>query len=240
MFAKALLVGVLAAVAAAQSSTLSFTRVPSPVTAGQEEALTYATGDTNSPVTILLRKGDSGNLQTVATLTSTATDGQYLWTVDKSLPNGSDYALEIKQGDQTNYFGPFQIQGGGQASSSSSSSASSSGASAAGYMSGASAAIATVTASKNSSAITTATISAGTGYSMPRNQTMSSATLTRPSSQSATQSANETAGTSGAGFQGSQTSSAAPAYTGAASSLVAIGSSAVALACGAVAALFFY
>ncbi|KAK4635232.1 hypothetical protein CLAFUW4_00593 [Fulvia fulva] len=233
MFAKALFVGVLAAFAAAQgtSSTLYFTRVPSPITAGQQTALTYATGDTTSPVTILLRKGNPGDLKTVATLTDSATNGQYIWSVDRSLENGADYALEIKQGNELNYFGPFQIQGGGQGGSSSSSSAS-------GSMTshGSSSAIATMTVSQNSSAITTATISAGTGTSMSRNQTMSSATLTRTSSESATETP---AGTSGAGFQGSQTSASAPASTGAASSLVATGGSALALAFGAVAAIFF-
>ena len=59
MFAKALIVGALAAFAAAQSSTLYFTRVPSPITAGQQQALTYATGDSSSVCFDGLRAGNA-------------------------------------------------------------------------------------------------------------------------------------------------------------------------------------
>jgi hypothetical protein len=69
MFSKSILVSAFAALAYAQSSVLSFTRVPNPVTAGEATAITYATNDTTTPVTIILRKGPSGNLQTVSTLT---------------------------------------------------------------------------------------------------------------------------------------------------------------------------
>ena len=69
MFTKALLVSALAAYAAAQSAVLTFTKVPNPVTDGQPQAITFATNDTASPVTITLRKGPSGNLQTVTVLT---------------------------------------------------------------------------------------------------------------------------------------------------------------------------
>ena len=63
------------------------------------------------PVTIYLRKGPSGNLQPVTTLTTSATGGQYIWTPPAGLANDNDYALEIHQGSQTNYFGPFVVQG---------------------------------------------------------------------------------------------------------------------------------
>lgn len=86
--------------------------------------MTYATNDTSSPVTIILRKGPSNDLDTVATLTDSATNGQYIWTPSDSLVNGNgriasaaqaakrlticfaDYALEITQNGQTNYYGP--------------------------------------------------------------------------------------------------------------------------------------
>ena len=96
MFAKALLLGALAALAAAQSQVLTFTRVPNPITDGEPQAITYATNDTSSPVTIILRQGAANNLQTVDTLTSNANGGQFIWTPPKSLPNGADYALEIR------------------------------------------------------------------------------------------------------------------------------------------------
>jgi hypothetical protein len=96
MFAKALLLGALATFAAAQSLVLTFTRVPNPVTDGEPQAITYATNDTNTPVTIILRKGASSNLQTVEVLTTNANGGQFVWTPRPSLPNGADYALEIR------------------------------------------------------------------------------------------------------------------------------------------------
>ena len=34
-----------------------------------------------------------------------------MWTPPTTLANGNDYALEIVQGSQYNYFGPFQVQG---------------------------------------------------------------------------------------------------------------------------------
>ena len=95
MFSKALLLGAVATLAAAQSQVLTFTRVPNPVTDGQPQAITYATNDTTTPVEIILRQGPSSNLKTVSILTKDATGGQFIWTPPKSLPNGADYALEI-------------------------------------------------------------------------------------------------------------------------------------------------
>jgi hypothetical protein len=76
-------------------------------------------------VTILLRQGLSGNLQDVETLTTDATNGQFIWTPSTSLPNGNNYALQIKQGSEINYFGPFTIQGASSSASASTSSGSS-------------------------------------------------------------------------------------------------------------------
>lgn len=112
MFAKSLLLTTLVAgLAAAQSAVLTFTRVPNPITDGEPQAILYATNDTQSPVTIILRQGNANNLQTVQTLTTDAAGGQYIWTPPVSLPNGNDYALEIRQAGQVNYFGPFTVQG---------------------------------------------------------------------------------------------------------------------------------
>ena len=62
-------------------------------------------------MSIILRQGPSGNLQDVETLTTDARNGQFIWTPSTSLPNGNNYALQIKQNDQVNYFGPFVVQG---------------------------------------------------------------------------------------------------------------------------------
>ncbi|KAK0347364.1 hypothetical protein LTR91_007335 [Friedmanniomyces endolithicus] len=127
MLSKLLLASAFAAIAAAQSEVLNFTAVPAPFTDGQAYALTYATNDTNSPVTIVLLQGPSATgLQPVATLNSDIRGGQYVWTPPTTLPAGNDYALQISQGNQVNYFGPFQILAATAPASSSSSSATSS------------------------------------------------------------------------------------------------------------------
>ncbi|CZT24734.1 uncharacterized protein RCC_10462 [Ramularia collo-cygni] len=234
MFTKALLIGALAALATAQSSVLSFTRVPSPITAGEPQALTYATNDTETPVTIRLRKGPSGNLDTIATLSSSVMGGQYIWTPSDSLTNGNDYALEISQNGQVNYFGPFQLQGAsgtGSGSSSSSSSSSMSGSSSSAAMPSS---YSTSSAEAMNSTMTTSShMMMGTGNAMPHmnstNATMTSATLssTRTSPSKPTNTDDLSTGGSGTG-------SDAPANTGAAAML---GSSAIALTFGAAVAV---
>lgn len=203
MFTKTLLLSALAALAAAQSTVLTFTNVPNPVTDGQAHAITFATNDTSSPVSIILRQGPSTDLKDVETLTTDARNGQYIWTPSTSLPNGNNYALQIKQGDQINYFGPFTVQG---ASTSSSMSASASPMPSA-----------NMTTSAPVTPAGTAASASGTGMTVPRNTTMSMATLTATSSSSRS-SATGTA-TDDAGFQGTGTGSAGGASsTGAASS----------------------
>ena len=76
------------------------------------------------PISITLRQGLAGDLQDVEVLTGDAKDGQFVWTPSTSLPNGNDYALQIKQGDEINYFGPFVVQGASSSASSVSVSAS--------------------------------------------------------------------------------------------------------------------
>ncbi|WPG97746.1 Hypothetical protein R9X50_00052700 [Acrodontium crateriforme] len=220
MLSKTLLLSALAAFAAAQqnvSTVLTFTHVPNPITDGSAQAITYATNDTTTPVTIILRKGPSGHLNTIATLTEKATNGQFIWTPAKSLPDGSDYALEITQGTQFNYFGPFTVQGQSEEASSSSS------------------------AYSNSTSMTTApststmsgTVSAGTGTTMMRNTTMSMATLHTSNTVSST-STTQTTTQSGAGLQ---TSAAASQSGNTASDMKT--DSALAMIFGAAAAALF-
>lgn len=230
---KAIIVSGLVALAAAQSSVLTFTHVPNPVTDGQAQAITYSTNDTTSPVTIILRKGLSGNLQTVQTLTAAATSGQYIWTPAKTLPNGDDYALEITQGTQINYFGPFVVQGASASASISSSAVPS----------------ASITVSANGTASTTVplgtgvigTASAATGTGIARNTTMSMATLTAASSASSTAGSptSNTAGTTTTGSgSGSSSSTASASASKSTSGASQIGSATV-LMLGAVAAVFY-
>jgi len=205
MFSKTLLISAFAALAAAQSAVLTFTNVPNPITDGQAQAITFATNDTSSPVSIILRQGPSDNLQDVETLTTNAQNGQFIWTPSTSLPNGNNYALQIKQGNEINYFGPFSVQG---ASSSASASVSASPVPSA---NGTTSVPVIVTPAG------TAASASGTGVPVSRNTTMSMATLTATSTSSRS-SATGTS-TDDAGFQGTGTSSTdAASSTGAASS----------------------
>ena len=70
-------------------------------------------------MSIILRQGPSDNLQDVETLTTNAQNGQFIWTPSTSLPNGNNYALQIKQGNEINYFGPFSVQGASSSASAS-------------------------------------------------------------------------------------------------------------------------
>ncbi|KAF2214825.1 hypothetical protein CERZMDRAFT_120414 [Cercospora zeae-maydis SCOH1-5] len=221
MFVKSILVGALAALAAAQSAAISFTNPLPQARVGQSFELTWQTNDASAPVTILLRKGDANNLQTVSTLTSSATGGKYEWTPASDLAPASDYALQITQGSNTNYLGPFSISGGTGTGTGSSSSSSAE--SPAGY-----ATVSTSANSTSSQSITAMPPYATGNATLPRNTTMTSATL-KPTGSTP-------GNTNGAGFQGSQTGSNGAQSTGGASSLLAGGSS-VALALGAVAAI---
>ncbi|KAI7164055.1 hypothetical protein D0869_08270 [Hortaea werneckii] len=234
MFAKAIVLAGLSALAAAQSTTLTFTDVPQTVTDGQEQTIRYTTDDNSTAVTILLRKGPSENLQTVSTLTTSATGGEYLWTPSICLENGDDYALEIQQGSENNYFGPFTVQGR-DASCEDSASASPS-----------ANATASMTMGMNGTAthmpvpIGTAPAVGGsngtmmaTGTSVPRNTTMSMATLTPTTSSTGSPSSNSASATSG-----SSTSSGSEASATNAANEVQM-SSAFALFLGAAAAAFY-
>ncbi|KAI9669010.1 MAG: hypothetical protein M1831_000602 [Alyxoria varia] len=97
---------------AAQSSNVLFTKTPDSVSAGESVDIGYKVANPSQPATILLRRGDSNNLQTVSVLTSSTTGGSYTWTPSESLANGDDYALEIKQGSEINYSGQFPLSGG--------------------------------------------------------------------------------------------------------------------------------
>jgi len=234
-FQSALLaVSALASVALAQSSTLSFTKVPTSVTVGQSYTIEWKTSDTTSPITITLRKGPSGNLKTISTLTSTATGTTYPWIPDKSLADGSDYALEITQGNQINYSGQISLSGGSLSAVSSSASASASTSSSVTALSSASAAsvshsvLSTTAITGNSTASVTSSVSAAsTGKG---NSTISTATL---SATIKITSAITNAASTGA--SGTQTA-AQGAPTGAAGQL---GSSPMALIFGAVAAMAY-
>ena len=162
----------LAAGAALVASALALTidTFPSSVEAGKTYTITYSPKD-NTPTTFILRKGLSTNLDTVDTLTTTATGGTFQWTVDSKYVDASNYALEIRQqGANPNFSGQFPLTGGeGTESSSSSSGSASATASSTGSVTrSASASIsASPSASANGTTVSSATISRTSGTSRP-------------------------------------------------------------------------
>ncbi|KAF2773234.1 hypothetical protein EJ03DRAFT_323741 [Teratosphaeria nubilosa] len=222
MFTKSLILGAFAGFAAAQSASLTFTSVPDSITEGQAVTLKYTTNDASSPVTITLRKGDSNNLQTVSTLTTDSTGGSYEWTPETSLESGSNYALQITQGSETNYYGPFSITGQNTSSSSS--------ASPDAYGSSAPSANMTTPTTMPPAVGTVGTISGGTGTPMSRNTTMSTAALSSATHTGVVYTS--AASTTNAGA----TPTSSTVATGAAS--VNVGSAALSILFGAAAVYF--
>ncbi|KAJ5555722.1 hypothetical protein N7535_008155 [Penicillium sp. DV-2018c] len=83
---------------------LSFTSWPKdPLEPGKPITLTWTGAAPDHPVTILLRKGPSGNLKDVKAITDAAKDGSFTWTPDDDVKRGQTYAFEIRQDDQVNY-----------------------------------------------------------------------------------------------------------------------------------------
>lgn len=185
---------------------------PREVQAGRSYRITYTPGD-DTPTTFILRKGENGNLDTITTLTTTATGGEFQWAVDSSLPDADDYALEVRQGEENNFIGPIALSGGSEATSSAESSSGS--------------ASSTATDSSASSAATTT-------------ETETVTSLVTSASASITPSANGTTITTGTRTPTASPTETdeggVPESTGAAS---AFGSSPVALIFGAVAAMAY-
>ncbi|RAH66259.1 GPI anchored serine-threonine rich family protein [Aspergillus aculeatinus CBS 121060] len=95
-------------------AALSFTQWPSVIHAGQPTTLKWQT-DSDAPVTVTLRKGNSQNLDTVQTLASNAQGGSFTWTPDSTIENGDDYAFQIQQNGYVNYSGLLQVTDGSPA-----------------------------------------------------------------------------------------------------------------------------
>lgn len=217
------------------------------VVAGQTYTVTYSPAD-NTPTTFILRKGVSTDLGTIGTLTSmfcsylvakhmltniiaTATGGTFSWTVDSTLADGDDYALEIEQtGASPNYSGLFGLTGGSAAVSSASASATASMSASAASASSASAysvySVSSVIASRGSSASSAASASASLSSMMSSVVTSVYATATGTGAMISTQNGTISTPT----LSGS---ASLPESTGAASSL---SSAPLALLLGAVGA----
>jgi len=202
-----------ALVAAAMALTID--TYPSSVVAGQTYTITYSPKD-NTPTTFLLRQGPSGNLNTIDTLTTTATGGSFTWTVSSSYVNQPNYALEVLQGTTINYSAQFPLTGGsGYAMSSAASSAAVSSAVSSAKASASSYAASSAVSAKSSavsaamsSGVASARASASIIPSAGANSTIASATLSTSATASGSSKATGTA------------SGSVPQSTGGAASLV--------------------
>ncbi|KAI9694478.1 MAG: hypothetical protein M1822_000094 [Bathelium mastoideum] len=235
-----------AGLAAAQSNVVKIVSVPKSFEVGQEAVVGWSTTDTTDPIEIVVKEPDASNTAvydpnpigtvvsganpTVSSVTFTPTAG------------GSSLALEILQAGQTNYYGPFNINGGATtaASSYASSAASSSASSASSYAS-------SVTASASSSIITSSSaLSYNATTSFASNATTSvpgGPASVKPTSisppQNSTFTTATTAGTTGTKSSGSGASATTSVPLSAPSSGAAGLASPLALALGVVAALAY-
>ncbi|KAF2187199.1 hypothetical protein K469DRAFT_630149 [Zopfia rhizophila CBS 207.26] len=191
---------------------------PATAEVGKSYTITYSPAN-NAPTTFILRKGENDDLTNITTLTTTATGGSYTWNVDRALPNGKDYALQVVQNGESNYIGPIEIKGSSSTASASASSSASASASA------------STSKSSDSTLSTITSASASASSSVSGNSTISVPTLSRSASAGSSSTARATG-------SGSPTTAAggAPSNTGAASTL---GSSPLALIFGAVAAMAY-
>jgi len=188
MLFKSVVGAALFAVAAVAQTVIQFTSFPSSVQVGSTYQITWQGGDSSAPATIILRKGPSGNLGTVETLTTTAVGGSFSWSPKDSLADGSDYAFQIVQGSENNYSGQFTLTGGSTAAASVTSaaaSASSTGSSAAASASASSGSSdsSSYSASASSSASASAAATSDSAASSSASATKS-ATSTKSSSTS--------------------------------------------------------
>ncbi|KAF1911548.1 Ser-Thr-rich glycosyl-phosphatidyl-inositol-anchored membrane family-domain-containing protein [Ampelomyces quisqualis] len=159
------------------------------VEAGKSYTITYSPKD--QPATLILRKGLSTDLATIATI-GTGQAGSFTWNVPSTLPNGADYALQITQGSEINYSGQFGLTGGSSAVSSAALSSATS-------ASGATTSTVAVTSSttQGSTVIVTRSTSVASASIIPSaglNSTVSVPTLSRTPSATASRPASTTGG----------------------------------------------
>jgi hypothetical protein len=152
---------VAAAYAQTQTTKNAFEPITG-VTAGKATTLKWQDASTGD-CTLILRKGASSNLDTMDTIgTTPCSSGSFVFTPKSSLTDGSDYAIEIKSSEGSNFSPQFPITGGSGTGAETTSSAD--------------------TSSDNSTATTTATVPDASSNSTDTNST--TATMPSPTSSS--------------------------------------------------------
>ncbi|ORY62180.1 uncharacterized protein BCR38DRAFT_486450 [Pseudomassariella vexata] len=141
------------------------------VVAGETFTLTWA--DATSAVTINLKNGPAGDLETVQTLTSSGGSpaGSFAWAVPSTLTSDT-YSFEIISGDESNYSPQFQFSGAAASTSTTESSSSSE----------------TATATETSTTTTESSTATSTGSSTLTTSTTGTASVSASSSATRTSS----------------------------------------------------
>jgi hypothetical protein len=81
------------------------------ITAGSPYNITW-NPTTSGKITLTLRQGESTNLDTIGVIATVENSGWYLWTPDKDLPSGEDYAIMItSESGDVNYTPLIPITG---------------------------------------------------------------------------------------------------------------------------------
>lgn len=100
----------LGAAVLAAENPITYPSTGDKLEAGKTIVIKWTPTTDNPTINLILRNGDSGNLDTVGPIaTETENDGEYEWTVPDNLPAGSDYAIEIKWEGGENYTPQFVI-----------------------------------------------------------------------------------------------------------------------------------
>jgi len=146
----------LVAALAAVAQAVQLTNSNFDVEAGKPFTITY-NGNNGQPVTILLKSGLAGDLNTVDTLTTTSTGGSFTWTPPPTLPEDT-YAFEIiADGQPPNYSPQFPIDTNVQRASTSSATSTSTTVSSATTTTASTTATPTISLARNNGTSTTST-----------------------------------------------------------------------------------
>ncbi|KAF8467776.1 Ser-Thr-rich glycosyl-phosphatidyl-inositol-anchored membrane family-domain-containing protein [Kalaharituber pfeilii] len=100
----------LSAFVFAQENPISSPTAGTVLVAGQDHTITW-NPTTQGSVTLVLRKGDSKNLDTLNTIAADiANTGSFDWTVPENVESGEDYSVEIMYPGGSNFSPQFTIE----------------------------------------------------------------------------------------------------------------------------------
>jgi len=99
----------LSALVFAQENPITAPTAGDELKAGDSTTITWTPTTSDENVELVLRKGDSDDLDTITTIGNVPNTGTYTWTVPEDTPAGSDYAIEIKYEGGSNFSPQFGV-----------------------------------------------------------------------------------------------------------------------------------